>query len=168
MQNSSEQAAIRAASAMIADPSQFGRRLTRNMLVNLGMRSITEIGDGLAALDAISSGKPDVLIMEWDLPRMSGTELLRRIRSPGSFRFPDLPILVLTTRTERRYVMHAMAYGAHEFIAKPTSTSALRDRLVSVLCYPRAMVKLGQFYVPKPRVWPSSAVQGVRTEVSSV
>lgn len=159
MRNSREDELIRASSVVIADRSQFARRLTRNMLIGLGMRSIIEVGDGLSALEAITSSNPTLLITDWELPSMSGIDVIRRIRSPGSFRFPDLPILMLTTRTERRYVVQAMAYGANEFIAKPTSTSTLRDRLISVLCHRRAMVKFGDFYVPKPRVWPSSLVE---------
>ena len=168
MRNSREEELIRASSAVIADRSQFARRLTRNMLIGLGMRSITEVGDGSSALEAISSSKPDVLIIDWELPNMSGIDVIRRIRSPGAFPFPDLPILMLTTRTERRYVVQAMAYGANEFIAKPTSTSTLRDRLISVLCHRRAMVRLGDFYVPKPRVWPSPLVEASSPDANPV
>jgi two-component system chemotaxis response regulator CheY len=168
MRNSREEELIRATSVVIADGSQFCRRLTRNMLVSLGMRSITEVGDGLSALEAISSSRPNVLIIEWELPGSSGIDVIRRIRSPGSFPFPDLPILMLTSRTERRCVVRAMAFGANEFIAKPTSTSTLRDRLLSVLCHRRAMVKLGEFYVPEPRVWPSPLDKTTSTEVDPV
>ena len=55
---------IRAASVLIADRSQFARRLTRNMLVTLGVRSVIDAADGAAALEAISSNKPDVLIID--------------------------------------------------------------------------------------------------------
>jgi len=57
---------VRAASVVIADGSQFGRRLTRTMLVGLGVRSITEVADGPSALEAVSSSRPDVLITDWD------------------------------------------------------------------------------------------------------
>ena len=146
---------IRAASVLIADRSQFARRLTRNMLVTLGARSVIDAADGAAALEAISSNKPDVLIIDWDLPVLSGIEVIKKIRSPETFPYPDLPILMLTMHTERRYVVQALGHGANEFLAKPTSTMALKDRLISVLCRGRTMVKLGEFYVPAPRIWPT-------------
>ena len=53
------------------------RRLTRMMLVNLGARSIYEAPDGVAALDAIRSVSPDVMIMNWDMPVLDGPEVMR-------------------------------------------------------------------------------------------
>jgi CheY-like chemotaxis protein len=155
MRNSRDEKTISAARVVIADGSQFARRLTRAMLINLGMRSVTEVGGGVSALETVSNSKPDALILDWDLPDLSGIDVIRRIRSPGRFPFPDIPILMLTARTERPYVVQALAYGANEFLAKPTSTSALKERLISVMCRRRPMVKLGDFYVPRPRVWPA-------------
>jgi two-component system, chemotaxis family, chemotaxis protein CheY len=154
VRNSHNEETVRAASVLIADASQFGRRLTRTMLVSLGVRSITEVADGPSALEAASSSRPDVLITDWDLPILSGIDVIKRIRSPGSFAHPDLPIWMLTMRTERRYVLKALGHGANEFLAKPTSSLALRDRLISALANRRPMVRLGQYYVPKPRAWP--------------
>ena len=160
MRNARDEEMVRAASVLIADRSQFGRRLTRNMLVSLGVRSVIEVADGPAALEAVSANKPDVLIVDWDLPVLSGIDVIKRIRSPDAFPHPDLPILMLTMHTERRYVVQALGHGANEFLAKPTSTIALKDRLISVLCRRRTMVKLGEFYVPRPRIWPSQPDSG--------
>ena len=67
---------------------------------------------------------------------------------------------MLTKHTERRNVVLAQGHGANEFLAKPTRTIALKDRLISVLCRRRRMVKLGEFYVPRPRIWPSQPDSG--------
>jgi two-component system chemotaxis response regulator CheY len=150
---------VRAASVVIADGSQFGRRLTRTMLVSLGVRSITEVADGPSALEAVSSSRPDVLITDWDLPILSGIDVIKRIRSPESFPYPDVPILMLTMRTERRHVLKALGHGANEFLAKPTSTLAIRDRVISALAKRRPMVRLGEYYVPTPRAWPPKGSQ---------
>lgn len=157
MQNARDEAIIRAASVVVADRSPFARRLTRNMLVGLGVRSVTAVSDGPSALEAISSGRPDVLIIDWELPILSGIDVIKRIRSPETFAYPDVPILMLTMHTEHRYVLKALGFGANEYLAKPASTAALKDRLLSVLCRRRSMVKLGEFYVPRPRVWPPQA-----------
>ena len=62
------------------------RRLTRTMLMNLGAKSVMEAGDGLAALEAIRTGDPDVMFLDWDMPILNGMEVMRIVRSPGVFR----------------------------------------------------------------------------------
>jgi two-component system chemotaxis response regulator CheY len=138
------------------------------MLISPGMRSVAEAGDGPSALEVVFGSRPDVLIADWELPGMSDIGVIRRMHLPGSFPFPDLPILILTSRAERRFVVRALAYGANEFVAKPTSTSTLRDRLLSVLCHRRAMVRLNNFYAAEPRVWPSALDKAESVEVNPV
>src|SRR6185503_1252702 len=106
---------VRAASVLIADGSHFGRRLTRTMLVSLGVRAVIEVADGPSALEAVTANRPDVLITDWELPVLSGIDVIARIRSPESFPYPDLPILMLTMRAERRNVLKALGHGANEF-----------------------------------------------------
>jgi DNA-binding response OmpR family regulator len=91
------------------------------------------------------------MFLDWDLPVLDGMEVIRIVRSPGVFPRPALPIVMLTTRTERSCVMQALRAGVHEFLLKPTSPQALRDRITSIMLKPRPMVKLGDFYVPEPR-----------------
>src|SRR3954470_18628604 len=81
---------------LIADSNPYTRRLTRMMLTNLGVKSTYEAGDGVAALDAIRSVNPDVMIMDWDMPLMDGREVMRIVRSPGVHPKANLPIIMLT------------------------------------------------------------------------
>jgi CheY-like chemotaxis protein len=142
---------IQGLNILVADKNHFMRRLTRTMLMNLGAKSVVEASDGLAALEAIRTCDPDVMLLEWDLPVLDGMEVIRIVRSPGVFPRPNLPIIMLTTRSNRACVMKALRAGVHEFLVKPTSPKALRDRLTSILLKPRPMLKLGEFYVPQPR-----------------
>ena len=82
---------------------------------------------------------------------MSGQDLIRIVRSPRVFPKPDLPIILLTAGANRLRVNEAIRLGVHEFLCKPTSPGALRDRLVSILLKPRPMVQIGKHYVPKLR-----------------
>src|SRR3954469_963245 len=59
-------------SILVVDQSQFTRRLTRTMLQTIGAKIIYEAGDGVTALDLVRTANPDVLIMEWMLPLLSG------------------------------------------------------------------------------------------------
>jgi CheY-like chemotaxis protein len=119
--------------------------------MNVGAKSIREATDGVAALDIIRTANPDVVIMDWELPVLSGWQVLRIVRSPDVFPKPHLPIIVLTACAQRSHVNEALRLGVHEFLIKPTSPVALRDRLLSILVRPRPMVRMGKHYVPAPR-----------------
>src|SRR5262245_5564351 len=136
---------------LVVDNSQYMRKLTRSMLMNIGVRSVYEASDGVAALDVIRSANPDVLIIDWEVPVLTGPQVTRIVRSPGVFPKPDLPIIMLTACAQRAHVAAAMRLGVHEFLVKPTSPKALRDRLLSILIKPRPMVRIGKLYVPQPR-----------------
>jgi two-component system chemotaxis response regulator CheY len=136
---------------VVADQNQFTRKLTRMMLINIGAKSIYEAADGVATLDVIRTANPDVAIVDWEMPLMSGQDLIRIVRSPGVFPKPDLPIILLTAGADRLRVTEAIKLGVHEFLCKPTSPGALRDRLASILVKPRPMVQIGKYYVPKMR-----------------
>jgi two-component system, chemotaxis family, chemotaxis protein CheY len=136
---------------LVADKNQYTRKLTRTMLMNIGVKSFLEVADGLTALDIIRSATPDVAILDWDMPLVNGNELMRIIRSPGVFPYPDLPIILLTANGNRSLVNEALQLGVHEFLLKPTSASALRDRLLSIFVKPRTMVRIGDRYVPEFR-----------------
>jgi two-component system chemotaxis response regulator CheY len=139
---------------LIVDGNHYMRRLTRTMLMNLGAKSVVEAADGLAALESIRTYDPDVMFLDWDMPVLDGMEVIRIVRSPGVFPRPNLPIIMLTNRAHRSSVVQALRAGVHEFLLKPTSPKALRDRLTSIAVKPRPMMKLGGFYVPQPRRLP--------------
>jgi two-component system, chemotaxis family, chemotaxis protein CheY len=151
MNDKSAEELIQDLSVLVVDSNSYMRRLTRTMLTNLGAKLVLEASDGLAALEAIRSHDPDVMFIEWDMPVLDGLEVMRIVRSPGVFPRPNLPVVMLTSRSQRPYVLQALRAGVHEFLTKPTSPSALRDRLMSIMIKPRPMIRLGQNYVPRPR-----------------
>jgi len=151
MTNKQIEKMIQGLNILVVDDNAYMRRLTRLMLTNLGAKSVLEAADGLAALEAIRTCDPDVMLLDWDMPVLNGIEVLRIVRSPGVFPRPNLPIIMLTTRAQRSYVHEALRAGANEFLLKPTSPKALCDRLTSIVFKPRPMVKFGNYYVPEPR-----------------
>lgn len=136
---------------LVVDSSVYMRKLTRMMLMNIGAKTILEAGDGVAALDLIRTANPDVALIDWDLPLLSGPEVIRIVRSPNVFPKPHLPIIMLVPSASRSQVSEALKLGVHEFLLKPTSPRALRDRLLSIVLKPRQMVQVGKLYVPEPR-----------------
>jgi two-component system, chemotaxis family, chemotaxis protein CheY len=136
---------------LVVDPNPHMRRLTRMMLMNVGAKLVYEAADGLAAIDIISHGSPDVMLLDWEMPVLSGPQILHMVRSPGVFARPSLPVIMLTEQALRSQVQEAMRLGVHEFLLKPTSPKALRDRLLSIILRPRPMVQIGKYFVPEPR-----------------
>ena len=79
---------------LVADSNPYLRRLTRMMLMNLGVKSIYESADGVAALDAIRAVNPDVMIVDWDMPVLDGREVMRIVRAPGVYTKPNLSVIM--------------------------------------------------------------------------
>jgi two-component system, chemotaxis family, chemotaxis protein CheY len=136
---------------LVVDDNQYMRKMIRNLLVNCGVKDIYEAGDGIAALDTIRTVGPDVVILDWEMPMLSGAELVRIVRSPGVFPMPDIPIIMLSAHGERWRVVEAVKLGVNEYLVKPVSAKSLYDRLVSITIDPRPSVQLGDYYGPEPR-----------------
>jgi CheY-like chemotaxis protein len=136
---------------LVVDPNPHMRRLTRMMLMNVGAKLVYEAADGLAAIDIISHASPDVMLLDWEMPVLSGPQILHMVRSPGVFSRPSLPVIMLTDQALRSQVQEALRLGLNEFLLKPTSPKALRDRLLSIVLRPRPMVQIGKYFVPEPR-----------------
>jgi CheY-like chemotaxis protein len=115
------------------------------------VRNVHEAADGPAGLDAIRSLAPDLVILDWEMPGLDGTGFTRMVRSPQTFPYPDVPIIMLTGHGERSRVIEAVQSGVNEFLLKPVSSRALQDRVVSVLTKPRAILRAGDYYGPRPR-----------------
>jgi len=149
--------AIQSLCVLVVDDNQYMRKMIRNLLVNCGIKDIYEASDGIAALDIIRTVAPDVVVLDWEMPLLSGAELVRIVRSPGVFPMPDVPIIMLTGHCERWRVVEAVRLGVNEYLTKPVSAKALYDRLVSITQQPRPVVQMGDYYGPEPRKLVSDA-----------
>jgi len=136
---------------LIVEDNSFTRKVNRGQLAHLGIKTIYEAVDGTAGLDAIRKYAPDLVVVDWDLPLVTGAELVRMVRSPQTFPLPDIPIIVLTCHGERWRVIEAQRCGANEFLVKPASAQAILDRIVAIFMNPRPMVHLPNYYGPQPR-----------------
>jgi len=153
MQSSSknEDALVKTATVLIVDDDYYTRKVIRTLLAVVGIDNVHDATDGASGLEAIRMLRPDVVILDWDMPGIDGAEFTRRVRSPANFSHPNVPIIMLTGHGERSRVAEAVRLGVHEFLLKPVSSKALLDRIVSVLANPRPMVKRGDYYGPELR-----------------
>jgi two-component system, chemotaxis family, chemotaxis protein CheY len=129
---------------LIAEDNQYVRKLIRNLLVNVGIKRIDEVVDGLAGFEAIKTLDPDVVILDWDLPLLNGAELVRIVRTPGMLAKPGVPIIMFGASAERWRIAEAKRVGVNAYVTMPISAKALLDRIVSVVTKPRAAAKRGQ------------------------
>lgn len=136
---------------LVADSNQHMRKTTRMMLTNIGAKSIYEVDKGVAAIEAILTFDPDVMILDWNIPVLGAAEMMRIIRSPGVFPKANLPIIMVTDRGTRSCVQDSVRFGAHELLLKPMSPKALQHRLVNIFLAQRPMMRTGKYYIPKPR-----------------
>lgn len=136
---------------LVVDDNPFMRTVVRNLLNNIGVRKVFDAGDGIAALEMIRTGAPDIVVLDWEMPLLNGPELVRIVRSPGVFPTPDVPIIMLTGHGERWRIVEAVKLGVNEFLCKPVSAKSLLDRIVSILLKPRENIRVGNYYGPAPR-----------------
>jgi len=93
--------------------------------------SVSEARDGEEALLQLKEQKPDAVLLDWMLPRLSGLELCRQIRRAPAWR--DLPVIMLTARGEGADRVRGLDSGADDYVVKPFSTSELIARLKAVI-----------------------------------
>ena len=136
---------------LVVEDNQAMRKLVRTMLTVMGVNTVHEAADGLDGLAAIKEHKPDLVIVDWDMPMIDGAQFVRLVRSPGECSDPDVPIIILTGHGDRWRVLEAARIGAHEFLLKPVSIKALQDRILAIIRRPRPSVKLDGYYGPMPR-----------------
>jgi two-component system chemotaxis response regulator CheY len=136
---------------LVVDDSPFMRKLLRSMLANIGVKKTFLAGDGIEALEMIRECSPDVVLLDWEMPLLNGPELVRIVRTPDVFPTPDIPIIMLSAHCERWRILESIKLGVNEYLCKPVSAQALLDRLISILCKPRASVRVGKYYGPAPR-----------------
>jgi two-component system phosphate regulon response regulator PhoB len=92
---------------------------------------VDEAGDGEEALLRVAEGRPDLVLLDWMLPALSGIEVCRRLRRrPGT---RDLPIIMVTARTEDQDAVRALDTGADDYISKPFAMDSLMARIRALL-----------------------------------
>jgi CheY-like chemotaxis protein len=148
------EALFRMLKVLIVDDDYHMRKVTRTLLMSIGIKTIYEANDGLSGLETIITAAPNVVILDWEMPGLSGPEFVRYVRTPDRFPLPDVPIIMLTGHGERSRVIEAVRVGVNEYLLKPVSSKALLSRIMAVMIKPRPMVKVGDYYGPEPRkIW---------------
>jgi two-component system chemotaxis response regulator CheY len=115
---------------LVVDDFSTMRRIVRNLLGDLGYTNITEADDGKSAWPLLQAGSFDFVVTDWNMPGMTGIELLRSIR--GDARIAKTPVLMVTAEAQREQIIEAAQAGVNGYIIKPFTAATLEDRLVKI------------------------------------
>lgn len=112
---------------LIVDDFSTMRRIIKNLLRDLGFTNTEEADDGSTALPMLQSGNFDFLVTDWNMPQMSGIELLRAVRADD--RLKHLPVLMVTAEAKRDQIIEAAQAGVNGYVVKPFTAHALQDKI---------------------------------------
>lgn len=112
--------------ALVVDDSRAIRVVIGRLLKELGFE-VVEAGNGREALARLHESRPDVILVDWNMPEMNGFEFLVAVREEAAF--TDVPLMMVTTETEVNQMSRALEAGANEYVMKPFSREALVEKL---------------------------------------
>ena len=116
---------------LIADDYALTRDLVRSILKQLGFLNVVTAEDGRKALDKIRNEQIDFVICDWNMPEMSGFEVLRAVRADANIK--NIPFLMLTAEAYKENVEAALKAGVSDYIVKPFSAQVLTDKLEGLM-----------------------------------
>jgi two-component system chemotaxis response regulator CheY len=115
--------------ALVVDDSLTIRRIVIKALGIVGINEAVEAGDGAEALKALKTDSFDLILLDWNMPKMTGIETLKAIREGGD----KTPIIMVTTEAEKARVVEAIQSGANDYLIKPFSPDQLSAKIKSTM-----------------------------------
>jgi len=116
---------------LVVDDFATMRRIIRNILRDLEFKKILEAEDGTAAVDILKTQKVDLIISDWNMPKMTGLELLKWVRSNEDTK--DIPFLMVTAEAQKENVIEAIKAKVSNYIVKPFTAQTLAEKLEKII-----------------------------------
>jgi two-component system chemotaxis response regulator CheY len=112
---------------LVVDDFATMRRIITNVLRQIGFENIVEAEDGTKALQVLEQDAIDFVVTDWNMPEMSGLDLLKAIRSRGEK--SDLPVLMVTAEALQENIVAAARAGVNNYIVKPFDAKTLSEKI---------------------------------------
>lgn len=112
---------------LIVDDFSTMRRIVRNILRQIGLNNVVEADDGTTAWDILNREKIDFIVSDWNMPNMTGIELLRKVRS--SEQFADIPFLMVTAEAQQENIIEAVQAKVSNYIVKPFTAETMKQKI---------------------------------------
>ncbi|WP_449280214.1 chemotaxis response regulator CheY [Litoribrevibacter euphylliae] len=115
---------------LIVDDFSTMRRIIKNLLKDLGFTNTQEADDGSTALPMLKTGDFDFLITDWNMPGMTGIDLLRAVRADDAL--SHMPVLMVTAEAKREQIVAAAQAGVNGYVVKPFTAQALKEKIEKI------------------------------------
>ena len=115
---------------LVVDDFSTMRRIVRNLLKELGFSNVQEAEDGADALNKLRGEPVDFVVSDWNMPNMSGIDMLRAIRADDSLK--HLPVLMVTAEAKKENIIMAAQAGASGYVVKPFTAATLDEKLKKI------------------------------------
>lgn len=115
---------------LVVDDFSTMRRIVRNLLKELGFSNVDEAEDGQVALHKLKNGQFEFVVTDWNMPNMTGLELLKAIRADAQLK--HLPVMMVTAEAKKENIIEAATAGASGYIVKPFTAATLDEKLKKV------------------------------------
>ena len=112
---------------LVVDDFSTMRRIVRNLLKELGFTNVDEAEDGQVALHKLKTQHFDFVVSDWNMPNMTGIELLKAVRAEPQIK--DLPFMMITAEAKRENIIEAAMAGASGYIVKPFTAATLEEKM---------------------------------------
>ena len=124
---------------LVVDDFGTIRRIIKNILLEIGYHNIEEAEDGEIALQKLKAGGIEFVITDWNMPNMSGLELLTAVRLDEALK--NIPVLMVTAEAAKENVINAVQAGVSNYIVKPFTATVLKERVDAILAKVKAAQK---------------------------
>ena len=126
---------------LVVDDEYTTRKVIHALLLAMGCTKIFEARDGESGLAAVRAVRPDLVLLECDMPGIDGAEFVRRLRAEPTLFASPAGIIMMAAHSKHSRVLEAVRLGIHEFLLKPVSSGALRARMLAALSKSSALAK---------------------------
>ena len=116
---------------LIAEDFATMRRIIKNVLRQAGYKQIIEADDGATALRKLKSDDIGLVIADWNMPNMTGLDLLKAMRNDDTLK--DIPFLMVTAEAKKDNIIEAIQSGANNYLVKPFKPDMLREKIDQIL-----------------------------------
>ncbi len=116
---------------LIVDDFSTMRRICKHLLKQIGFVNIIEADDGTTALNVLKKTPVDLVLTDWNMPKMNGLELLKAIRKDPNLK--HLPVIMVTAEALNENIIAALKAGVNNYIVKPFNAQTLEKKLEDVL-----------------------------------
>ncbi|MEW6426829.1 MAG: response regulator [Thermodesulfobacteriota bacterium] len=115
---------------LVVDDFATMRRIVKNILTQLGFKNIIEADDGTTALKVLQESKIDLIISDWNMPKMTGLELLKRVRAEAAW--TKIPFIMVTAEAQQDNIILAVKARVSQYIVKPFTADTLGEKINKV------------------------------------